>query len=357
MRQHEADASSACDGRPSGRLVYDDTKRGVAVWEVDGGGSDADVLYCQCLCLLSKLFIQHKTVYYDVNPFLFYILTLAAAPSADDDDEGDSAGSGGERLAAYFSKEKTTTEQNNLACIVTLPHMQQKGYGRFLIQLSYQLTLHAARTYGRRPTGGPERPLSELAVISYTSYWCDEVSRMLAGGRVGSFVLLRDMAHSTAIERSDLMSALQALQVECSEREGEMGVRVSRDVRQRMVRRVEEEEAKRVERGDIEFNADCLRLDEQQQQQAEEMLEMAEETEETEGVEGASEAGQRVDDEEEEAVVAVRKVRRKGGKRRSLVVSARKNKKPKSAVKREAKSDDDEDWEADSNEEEDGADG
>jgi hypothetical protein len=30
--------------------------------------------YCQNLCLLSKLFLDHKTLYYDVDPFLFYVL-------------------------------------------------------------------------------------------------------------------------------------------------------------------------------------------------------------------------------------------------------------------------------------------
>ena len=32
-------------------------------------------MYCQSLCLLSKLFLDHKTLYYDVDPFLFYVLT------------------------------------------------------------------------------------------------------------------------------------------------------------------------------------------------------------------------------------------------------------------------------------------
>ena len=39
--------------------------------QVDGAKSK---LYCQNLCLLSKLFLDHKTLYYDVEPFLFYIL-------------------------------------------------------------------------------------------------------------------------------------------------------------------------------------------------------------------------------------------------------------------------------------------
>jgi hypothetical protein len=28
-------------------------------------------MYCQNLCLLAKLFLDHKTLYYDVEPFLF----------------------------------------------------------------------------------------------------------------------------------------------------------------------------------------------------------------------------------------------------------------------------------------------
>ena len=35
----------------------------------------APQVYCQSLCLLSKLFLDHKTLYYDVDPFLFYVLT------------------------------------------------------------------------------------------------------------------------------------------------------------------------------------------------------------------------------------------------------------------------------------------
>jgi hypothetical protein len=40
--------------------------------KVDGNVSK---LYCQNLCLLAKLFLDHKTLYYDVEPFLFYVLT------------------------------------------------------------------------------------------------------------------------------------------------------------------------------------------------------------------------------------------------------------------------------------------
>lgn len=41
-------------------------------YKVDGNVS---TIYCQNLCLLAKLFLDHKTLYYDVEPFLFYVLT------------------------------------------------------------------------------------------------------------------------------------------------------------------------------------------------------------------------------------------------------------------------------------------
>ncbi len=40
----------------------------------------------------------------------------------------------------YFSKEKASEEGYNLACILTLPAYQRKGYGKFLISMSYELS-------------------------------------------------------------------------------------------------------------------------------------------------------------------------------------------------------------------------
>ncbi len=44
----------------------------ISVFEVDGRKAK---LYCQNLCLLAKLFLDHKTLYYDVEPFMFYVMT------------------------------------------------------------------------------------------------------------------------------------------------------------------------------------------------------------------------------------------------------------------------------------------
>ena len=41
----------------------------------------------------------------------------------------------GAHIVGYFSKEKSSPEEYNLACILTLPPYQRKGYGKFLISL------------------------------------------------------------------------------------------------------------------------------------------------------------------------------------------------------------------------------
>jgi histone acetyltransferase MYST1 len=58
----------------------------------------------------------------------------------------------------------------NLACILTFPSVQRRGFGRFLINFSYELSKKEEKI------GSPEKPLSDLGAVSYKSYW---VSRIL----------------------------------------------------------------------------------------------------------------------------------------------------------------------------------
>jgi hypothetical protein len=102
---------------PPGNEIY--RCDNLSIFEVDGNLAR---VYCRNLCLLAKLFMDHKTLYFDVEPFLFYVLTI--------NDEH------GSHFVGYFSKEKYSHQQFNLACIVTLPCYQKKGYGRFLIDFS-----------------------------------------------------------------------------------------------------------------------------------------------------------------------------------------------------------------------------
>lgn len=55
---------------PPGDEIY--RAGNVSIFEVDGRKNP---MYCQYLCLLAKLFLGSKTLYYDVEPFLFYIMT------------------------------------------------------------------------------------------------------------------------------------------------------------------------------------------------------------------------------------------------------------------------------------------
>ena len=75
-----------------------------AVFEVDGF---EEKIYSQNLCYLAKLFLDHKTLYFDVDPFLFYVLC-----------EVDERGF---HPVGYYSKEKYSDVGYNLACILTFP--------------------------------------------------------------------------------------------------------------------------------------------------------------------------------------------------------------------------------------------
>lgn len=102
---------------PPGDQIYVDGN--ISVFEVDGRKHK---IYCQNLCLVAKTFLDTKTLYYDVEPFLFYIMT-----------ENDV---NGYHFVGYFSKEKRSSANYNVSCILTLPIHQRKGYGSFLISFS-----------------------------------------------------------------------------------------------------------------------------------------------------------------------------------------------------------------------------
>lgn len=172
---------------PPGDEIY--RKDGVAVFEVDGA---VEKFYCQNLCYLAKLFLDHKTLYYDVDLFLFYIIC-----------EYDAFGF---HIVGYFSKEKYSDQGYNLACILTLPCHQRKGYGRFIIQFSYELSKKEERV------GSPEKPLSDLGYVSYRSYWSWVLLRILKDS-VGKELSIIDLSLMTSILPSDIISTLQHLRV------------------------------------------------------------------------------------------------------------------------------------------------
>lgn len=69
MKRHAA----KCVWRhPPGDEIYRKSK--LSVWQVDGKRHKQ---FCQNLCLLAKFFLDYKTLWTEVEPFLFYVMTLA----------------------------------------------------------------------------------------------------------------------------------------------------------------------------------------------------------------------------------------------------------------------------------------
>jgi len=190
--------------RPPGTEIYREVN--LSVFEVDG---KEHRVYCQNLCLLAKLFLDHKTLYYDVDPFYFYIIT-----------EVDELGA---HIVGYFSKEKQSAEDYNLACILTFPQYQKCGYGKFIISLSYELSKR------EKKAGSPEKPLSDLGKISYRSYWTYTLLTLFSSQKPKDNIDIKTLSDMTAIKTEDIISTLQSLNmIKCWK--GQHVVFVSRDM-------------------------------------------------------------------------------------------------------------------------------
>ncbi|CBK24615.2 uncharacterized protein [Blastocystis hominis] len=169
---------------PPGPEIYRDGN--LLMYEVDG---NEEVLYCQNLCLLMKLFIEHKTIYYDTYPFYFYVL-------CEEDEEGS-------HIIGFFSKDKNSQEGYNLACICCLPFLQRSGFGSFLISFSYELSKLENKI------GSPEKPLSDLGRISYRRFWTFMIMQTLR--ETDCWCSLKDISMKTSIKIEDIVSTLDTL--------------------------------------------------------------------------------------------------------------------------------------------------
>eukprot|EP00066_Takifugu_rubripes_P029795 XP_011619061.1 PREDICTED: histone acetyltransferase KAT6B isoform X3 [Takifugu rubripes] len=170
---------------PPANEIY--RKDNLSVFEVDGNVSK---LFCQNLCLLAKLFLDHKTLYYDVEPFLFYILTK-------NDEKGC-------HLVGYFSKEKLCQQKYNVSCIMIMPQYQRQGFGRFLIDFSYLLTRQEGQA------GSPEKPLSDLGRLSYLAYWKSVILEYLYK-HPDKHISVKGISRATGMCPHDIASTLQQL--------------------------------------------------------------------------------------------------------------------------------------------------
>ncbi|CAK7271703.1 SAS complex subunit [Sporothrix epigloea] len=160
-----------------------------SIWEVDG---EKDVLFCQNLSLFAKLFLDNKSVFFDVTGFYYFLLvytppaslpaSLREATAATSLNVSSANASGQAsilgaaprpRVVGFFSKEKMSWDNNNLACILVFPPWQRKGLGALLMGISYEIS----RREG--VLGGPEKPISDLGKKGYKRFWGAEIARWL----------------------------------------------------------------------------------------------------------------------------------------------------------------------------------
>ncbi|RSL94375.1 hypothetical protein CEP52_012673 [Fusarium oligoseptatum] len=131
---------------PPGDEIY--RHKSVSVFEVDGRKNP---VYCQNLCLLAKLFLGSKTLYYD-----------------------------------------------------------RKGYGNLLIDFSYLLTKVEEKT------GSPEKPLSDMGLVSYRNYWrlilCRYFLKVMdKGNHKTEGLSIKRISDDTGMTPDDVISALEGL--------------------------------------------------------------------------------------------------------------------------------------------------
>ncbi|GBM50808.1 Histone acetyltransferase KAT6A [Araneus ventricosus] len=217
---------------PPGTEIY--RKDDLSVFEVDG---NVNKLYCQNVCLLAKLFLDHKTLYYDVEPFLFYVLT-----------KNDETGC---HFVGYFSKEKLCQQRYNVSCIMTMPQYQRQGYGRFLIDFSYLLS----RKEGL--PGTPEKPLSDLGRISYVSYWKSVLLEYIHAWykkESNHQINIKNIAQETGISALDIISTMKELNMIQVNEENKVIISLSKKVLEEHMTKVLANKHKR-----IELDPECLR--------------------------------------------------------------------------------------------------
>lgn len=175
---------------PPGDQIYKDTIRTphLAMFEIDGAKS---WVYCENLAYISKMFLDHKMLGQRMEQFVFYVLFEFDEKT-------------GYHVVGYFSRSKSKPDKperyGNLSCIMVLPPYSDRGYGKLLIALSYELCLIEQKT------GTPERPISDLGLKAFQSFWKYHIATYLLSLPENKLqeVTYASIAKSTGIAEADV---------------------------------------------------------------------------------------------------------------------------------------------------------
>uniref|UniRef100_A0A7E4VQJ3 Histone acetyltransferase n=1 Tax=Panagrellus redivivus TaxID=6233 RepID=A0A7E4VQJ3_PANRE len=178
---------------PPGKEVYRDEipapqgeKRVLSVFEVVG---PQNMEYGENLCKLASFFITSKAAVDESYNFHYYVLTefdkeLGFVP------------------VGYFSKALRPEFNDNLSCILVFPQYRGRGYGKFLIDVSYEMSVRDRRW------GSPEEPLSGDGLLLYRSYWRGIVFEHFRKHRFDDGISLMELRNKTHIHMDDLTKTL-----------------------------------------------------------------------------------------------------------------------------------------------------
>lgn len=168
-------------------------------------------LFCQNLSLFAKLFLDNKSVFFDVTGFNYFLLVYTPPVNHGSGIAEDHPPT--PQITGFFSKEKMSWDNNNLACILVFPPWQRKGLGALLMGASYEISRREGIL------GGPEKPISDLGKKGYKRFWAGEVARWLLdldveskpGGEV--LVDVNDCSQATWISAEDCLMVLRNMGV------------------------------------------------------------------------------------------------------------------------------------------------
>ncbi|KAL8816432.1 MAG: hypothetical protein Q9223_004555 [Gallowayella weberi] len=210
--QHVVLGNKLCHARsepPPGRLIY--SKEDYDIYEIDG---EEHQLFSQNLSLFAKLFLDNKSVFFDVASFNYYLLVHNSPDGPAPNPQPQTIG--------FFSKEKMSWDNNNLACILVFPPWQRKGFGKILMGMSYELSRLEDRV------GGPEKPLSELGRIGYLKFWQARVVSAILAVRNKTTLRVEEIADACCMLPEDVITTLKEMDVLGTKRKNDGSLIISK---------------------------------------------------------------------------------------------------------------------------------